>query len=355
MALSSESVPYISVCSGGGGLDAGVRLAISGARCVCYVEREAPAVAALVAAIEAGTMDDAPVWSDAATFDGKPWRGRVAGVVGGTPCQDLSLAGKRAGLHGERSGLFFEFVRIIRECQPEWVVWENVGGATSALPAVFAAFEAEGYRGAWARVRASDVGAPHERARVFLLAHRDGSAFGQQPGRSGWAGGTGAPVAGFAGDHGGGAPLEHAAGLAQREPQHEAGALPRGDVRADALGGCHPLGNRNGPGLEERGALGGDGEAQREALGGAGLAGLPLWPPGPADVSGWERVLAVAPWLAPTLPQPGIRGVVDGMALVSGGLDRLELLRLLGNGVVPQQAAHAIRGLALALLHSSRD
>ena len=73
----------------------------------------------LAARFADGSLDDAPVWSDVCTFDGKPWRGLVDGIVGGFPCQDLSYAGKQAGIQrGNRSGLFYEYARIIREVQP---------------------------------------------------------------------------------------------------------------------------------------------------------------------------------------------------------------------------------------------
>lgn len=274
MALPS-GLRVLSVCSGGGGLDAGIRLAITGARTVCYLEREAPAVAALVAGMAQGVLDEAPVWDDAATFDGRRWRGVVDLVAGGTPCQDLSLAGKRAGLGGSRSGLFWKFRRIVRQVRPRFVLWENVGGAVSALPAVGRAFARAGYRGAWVRLSASDVGATHGRARVFALFVRLADAASER--RGAWGAGT------------------------TRE--------------------------RRGADAHERGDS------------------IRPWPPGPADVEGWRRVLAARPELAPALPQSALRGVVDGMALVSGGLERIDLLRLLGNGVVPQQAAAAIQTL----------
>jgi len=153
----TDDVNILSFCSGAGGLDDAFRLALPGTRTVCYVEREAAAVHALVSRMEEGSLDSAPVYSDARSFDGRGWRGRVHGVIGGTSCQDLSLAGKRKGLSGERSGVFWKFLRAIRQIQPEWVLWENVGGATSALPAVCRAFARRGYRGAWIRLRASEV------------------------------------------------------------------------------------------------------------------------------------------------------------------------------------------------------
>ena len=96
--------------SGCGGLGLGLHRAIRGARTVLHVEVEAYACAVLASRMEEGALDWAPIFSDVCRFDGRPWRGVVDCVVGGSPCQDLSIAGKRAGLGGARSGLFFELM-----------------------------------------------------------------------------------------------------------------------------------------------------------------------------------------------------------------------------------------------------
>ena len=94
----SRPIRVIVTFAAGGGLDLALELAIAGARSVCMVEREAFAVAHLVAAMRAGRLAPCPVWSDARTFDGRPWRGLVDGVIGGIPCQPHSLAGRRRGV-----------------------------------------------------------------------------------------------------------------------------------------------------------------------------------------------------------------------------------------------------------------
>lgn len=213
--------PYISLFAGVGGLDLAVAHALHGARCVCYVEGEIPVVEILAARIAEGSLDDAPIWSDVRTFDGEPWRGRVDGIIGGFPCQDLSVAGKRAGIDGERSGLWGEFRRIIGEVRPSWVFIENVPGLISSrtllhrrdllehydrlrdaartpkarwyveahierlhrrllkahgistLLYVGCQLEEMGYRVEVEEIAASDVGAPHRRERVFVLAVAD--------------------------------------------------------------------------------------------------------------------------------------------------------------------------------------
>lgn len=93
-------------------------------------------------------------------------------ICGGWPCQDLSVAGKRAGLNGDRSGLFFEFIRIIDETKPSYVVWENVPGLLSAssgrdFATVISELERVGYCGAWTTLDARWFGLAQRRRRVF--------------------------------------------------------------------------------------------------------------------------------------------------------------------------------------------
>ena len=133
-----EPVFNISLFSGYGGLDEGVRRAVPGLRTVAYVEREAFAIAALVAQMEADALDSAPVFTDVAAFDGKGFADellrvtgrRVRSITGGFPCQDISVAGKGAGITGERSGLWFRMRDIIRDVGPDVVFLENVAAIT---------------------------------------------------------------------------------------------------------------------------------------------------------------------------------------------------------------------------------
>ena len=108
-------------------------------------------------------------------------------VCGGFPCQDISYAGLGAGLDGERSGLFFEAVRVVRELQPRVVVLENVAALlTRGLDRVLGTLAAIGYDAEWHCIPAAAVGAPHIRDRVFVVAYRKGD--GWQQGQS-FAGG----------------------------------------------------------------------------------------------------------------------------------------------------------------------
>lgn len=88
-------------------------------------------VDAFASAVLATRWPTVPNVGDVTRIDGGEWRGKVDVVTFGSPCQDLSVAGQRRGLRGERSGLFFEAVRIIAECRPAFALWENVPGAFS--------------------------------------------------------------------------------------------------------------------------------------------------------------------------------------------------------------------------------
>ena len=97
---------------------------------------------------------------------------RVDIICGGFPCQDISDAGKRAGIDGERSGLWSEFARIIGVLRPRFVVVENVSALRGrGMGRVLGDLAALGYDAEWSALRASDVGAPHQRERLFILAH----------------------------------------------------------------------------------------------------------------------------------------------------------------------------------------
>lgn len=91
-------------------------------------------------------------------------------VVGGFPCQDVSAAGKGAGLAGARSGLWYEFARVVAECRPRFVVVENVANGIAWVDAIRGTLGRLGYASLPVPLAASDVGAPHERARVFVVA-----------------------------------------------------------------------------------------------------------------------------------------------------------------------------------------
>src|SRR5690554_793480 len=156
----------------GGGILGGHLL---GWRTVCAVEFDPYAASVLAARQNDGVLPPFPIWDDVCTFDGRPWKGLVDVVSGGFPCQDISVAGKGAGIDGERSGLWGEMARIIREVRPRFVFVENSPVLTSrGLGRVLGDLAAMGYDAEWGVLGASDVGAPHQRKRIWIVAHANG-------------------------------------------------------------------------------------------------------------------------------------------------------------------------------------
>ena len=156
----------------GGGILGGHLL---GWRTVCAVERDAYAAQVLAQRQNDGILKPFPIWSDVTTFDGKPWRGIVDVVSGGFPCQDISAAGKGAGITGERSGLWKEFDRIIGEVEPSFVYVENSPMLTiRGLGVVLGDLAARGFNAEWGVLSAADVGAPHLRERAWILGYTRG-------------------------------------------------------------------------------------------------------------------------------------------------------------------------------------
>jgi DNA (cytosine-5)-methyltransferase 1 len=156
----------------GGGILGGKLL---GWRTVCAVERDAYAASVLVARQNDGVLAPFPVWDDVCTFDGKPWKGRVDVVSGGFPCQDISSAGKGAGIDGARSGLWSHMARIIGEVRPRHVLVENSPMLTSrGLGRVLGDLASMGYDAKWGVLGAVDAGAPHKRDRIWIVADADG-------------------------------------------------------------------------------------------------------------------------------------------------------------------------------------
>lgn len=397
VALPSAS---LSLCSGVGGLDRGFHGAFPAARTVGYVEREAYAAATLVERMGKKEVDQAPIWGDLLTFDGKPWRGRVDTILAGTPCQDLSLAGLRAGIHGERSRLFFEAIRVARESGADFFLWENVAGAERELPAVFAALEEAGYRGHALRLSVSQVGGSHVRRRIFVFAYTpaiaeqwrsvadsNGSEGREQPRRRG---GEARPTdPGFVGEPGEEVADDHGIGRGERADEicgrqsviagsgedlahhhhhgRESERRPGSDevpcrnladrcgCAAMAAAGVSNVADTRGEGFQggELSRAPGEREgAPRSATergGDVRSTGFPDFaPPGPHELERWVGILEVRPDLAPS--ESKVRRVADGVAT---GLDGdpvtgqwADRLRVLGNGVHELQAAVAFSWLA---------
>jgi len=122
-----------------------------------------------------GLLPRFPIWDDIRTFDGKPWAGKVDVISGGFPCQDISAAGKGVGIEGERSGMWREMARIIREVRPRYVFVENSPMLTSrGLGVVLGGLAAMGFDAKWGVLGAADVGANHQRDRIWIRAKWSG-------------------------------------------------------------------------------------------------------------------------------------------------------------------------------------
>lgn len=119
-----------------------------------------------------GILPNFPIWDDVCSLDGTPWRGSVDVLCGGFPCQDISAAGKGAGISGERSGLWKEYARLIGEMRPRFVFAENSPLLrTRGLGVVLEDLASLGYNARWGVLGARDVGAPHKRDRMWVLAY----------------------------------------------------------------------------------------------------------------------------------------------------------------------------------------
>ena len=313
------TINHISLCTGYGGIDLGLRAVLPDCRTVTYVEIEAFACANLVAKMEAGELDSAPIWSNLRTFDARPYRGHVGILSGGFPCQPFSQAGSRRSDEDPRH-LFPQIERIIDECRPGCVFLENVEGIisarlrgdaeTSVLKHVLERLEARGYATAWGIFSAAECGAPHRRNRVFVLALADRDSRRQ--------------------------PID-----TECDSQPDEGRPP---LRHYADRRDHDLADPYSPGSRqdcEPGKLRPEGTVQPPSdsrpTNTATAQQVTKWPAGPGqDQHDWEE---------PRTTQPGLGRAVDGPAS-----RRVDRLRLLGNGVVPQTAAVAFSTLITELI-----
>ncbi|MBS0368969.1 MAG: DNA cytosine methyltransferase [Proteobacteria bacterium] len=385
VALRPDSINLISLCTGGAGLDLGIELAMPNARSVVLVEREAFAVSHLVAAMQQGLLAPAPLWSDVTTFNGRPWRGLVDGVIGGIPCQPHSLAGKRLGEDDERD-LWSDARRIIVQSGAWFVLIENVRGMVTSggFERVWRDLRRLGFEVEPGLFTAAEVGASHQRERLFILAVADRECGEWRPRSEAtrqrcsklYPFDSGSDVGNT--DH---ARLEGHRQSGERAGERPAGPEPEFRSRRDSVAGAssamgHAM--RKGPHAATQPGIYRGEESRRsrhENIAGPGpamadanvvelrrepsaeqLAQLQsddgygegyLFPPGPSDLHGWRNVLASAPEL-----EPAFRRVADGLA---SRLDiaRVDRLRMLGNGVVPLEAAYAVRTLATRLARRS--
>ena len=220
-------------------------------------------------------------------------------ICGGFPCQDISVAGRGAGLAGERSGLWREFARLIGELRPGYVIVENVAALRSrGLGDVLGDLAALGYDAEWHCIPASAVGAPHRRDRVWIVGYPD------RAGRQGLA-------------------MEHGSQRQETlETEWSGGTLADAASERRENRCSEPCGERQATrGLEPVGLGGADGAIPSGARLPLGPGTLGEWAHAATSGSGW--------WAA----EPDVGRVVDG---ISDKMDRRKRLIGLGNAVVPQ-------------------
>tara|TARA_B100000965_G_scaffold406815_1_gene449102 strand:+ start:9265 stop:10629 length:1365 start_codon:yes stop_codon:yes gene_type:complete len=184
----SEKLTHISLCTGYGGIDLGLKRAIGSVSTVCYVEIEAFVIENLVAKIEAEIIDPAPIFTNLKTFPWEHFSGRVDILSGGFPCQPFSAAGRRGGDEDPRHLWPYIVDGIKRLGRPPIVFFENVEGilssklkgdqwsdpeGTPVLLHVHRELERLGYRATSSVFSAAEVGATHRRKRVFILGVRN--------------------------------------------------------------------------------------------------------------------------------------------------------------------------------------
>ncbi len=269
----------------GGGILGGSLL---GWRTICAVEQNKYAASVLAARQNDKILAPFPIWDDVCTFDGKPWRGIVDVISGGFPCQDISIAGKGAGIEGDRSGLWKEFARIISEVRPQYVFVENSPMLTiRGGERVISDLAALGYFAKWMCLSAADCGAPHKRDRFWLVGNTDdyGQATTQERGSIVQGGNEGATRKKQASEPA--RPSEQYAELADTNKTGRQGRSKKQSERPPAP------------------------QPQFRLCGGAGTR-RDSWP-----------------------PEPAICRVVNGLAA------RVDRLSALGNGQVPRVAATA--------------
>lgn len=150
----------------------GITKALEGyVRPVAYCENDRHTQGVLLSRMATGDIPVAPIWDDVRSLQSSDLQIKPEIIYGGFPCQDISVAGRGAGLEGKRSGLFFEILRLAKEIKPTFLFFENVPAIrTRGLDVVVKELADIGYDSRWCALSAAEIGAPHERNRWFLLA-----------------------------------------------------------------------------------------------------------------------------------------------------------------------------------------
>ena len=349
----------LSLFTGYGGFELGLRLAGVNFRTVGYVEIDEYCQQVIQNRIRDGLLDWAPIIRDVRTADFRPLAGLVDLFTAGFPCQPHSVAGRRAGA-ADRRNLWPDTLRALRETRPRCVLLENAGvhlrngGQPAYAYTVLADLAALGYNAKWGLVSAQDTGAPHLRERWFCFAYPDRQRC-QDSGRA--EPGTQRTKPGpecrpaFVG--------AHAGCRGRREEQPD---LPQGQRYPEGLPG--PTAHADRPRCEERRAVSGRSKESAADC----LAAHPEGPgrrrqhaarPGNPAQSEPECCCAAAPdaagqpdgWAGPPreiaggVPWWGVEP--DLVRMVHGGAHRVDRVRALGNGIVPAVVAVFLDGIGV--------
>lgn len=316
----------LSLCSGMLGIERGLSRSGFSHRVLAYVEREAFAAFNLVRQMEKGMVDQAPIWTDIETFDGRPFRNRVYGIVGGYPCQGESRSGSRRLERDERF-LWPHIREIVRAVNPLFCFFENVDDHLSgSFPIVLRDLHGMGFQVEAGIYSAVECGAPHHRQRLFALAcsdireMRECLAYAHR-------------------QHG---------NLPAKPRNEKTGACQRSSLLANAGGKRCRTGHVSAPYLAKKDESPQAGEPFGTNTAAAILPdancfrsgeGSAVYQPGQFDQDGekWPAGPGRSQyrWEAPRTAKPGMGCTVDGYNF------RIDLLRMYGNGVVPQAAEKA--------------
>ena len=257
---------------------------------------------------------DVPIYPDIRELRGRDFPD-IHLITGGFPCQDISVAGKGAGIHAERSGLWFEMHRVISEVRPRFALVENVPALTfRGLATVLGSLAEIGYDAEWQIVSAADMGAPHLRKRIWIVAY----APGRQDNRRGRAKLAQAEATGRCSD-----------------PATHVGREDVADIGATGLQDRYAGTDRRGPDVEPAGVSSRqNGEAwPTKSHMGRSPDGLPY------DLDGVR-------WPAP----PGPQRAWEPPRVAIGVKDRVDRLKCLGNAIVPQCAAVIMERIKAAMI-----
>ena len=329
----------LSICTGYGGIELGLKPIMPRIRTVCYVENEVGASKILGARIRDGILDDAPIWTDLRTFDAKAWRGKIHLVTGGFPCQPHSIAGRKRGADDPRE-LSGEVLRIAEELGCPTLFLENVETIKRFYwDTIRPQLHRLGYKTKEGIFSAEEAGAPHRRRRFFILAYHDNSrvsTFGYE-GQQEWSERTeerqDRSLSELAGQ-GQGAQLENTIVNGNRggsQGLYQEDRTRRSDSTVQTQRSSINLGDTSIERLEGNGFARQTKSCERSRT-------VPLYPPRPDDTRGWERVYTEMQTLIPTFCR-----VVDGSTPQVDGQ-----LRAIGNGVVPAVAGKAWSVLTLS-------